>query len=113
MSGTLVTTDLSAASRVAAISLSALFLAPPTCTVPVSGRVRGPSDLTVNPSIDPDAKGSLALHPAARRPRTRRAPAQPILGPTGARCVARVAAWSISPASIPAPVTPDAPASAT
>src|SRR3954454_20385988 len=73
MSGTLVTTDLSAASRVAAISLSALFLAPPTCTVPVSGRVRGPSDLTVNPSIDPDAKGSLALHPPARRPRTRRA----------------------------------------
>ena len=46
MSGTLWITERPGASRAAAISFRAEFLAPPTYTVPASGRVSGPSETT-------------------------------------------------------------------
>ena len=51
MSGTLPRVVLPGASRAAAISLSALFLAPPTYAVPRNGCESGPADRTWNPCI--------------------------------------------------------------
>jgi hypothetical protein len=53
MSGTFVTTLRPEASSAAAISFSALFFAPPTYAVPVSGWESGPSDRTWKPCTDP------------------------------------------------------------
>ena len=53
MSGTLVTVVRPRASSAAAISLSALFFAPPTCALPRSGCESGPSDRTWKACIGP------------------------------------------------------------
>ncbi len=46
MSGTLRIVDRPGANRVAAISFSAEFFAPPTSTAPESGAVNGPCECT-------------------------------------------------------------------
>src|SRR5690606_12728254 len=53
MSGTLWIVLRPGASRVAAISFSEEFFAPPTSTVPRSGRTRGPSDRSRKASLTP------------------------------------------------------------
>jgi hypothetical protein len=70
MSGTFVTTVRPLASRAAAISFSALFLAPPTYAVPRRGWESGPWDRTWKPCTGPMLEqgrsvplGSAGQHP--------------------------------------------------
>ena len=96
--GRCVITLVPGASSAAAISFSALFFAPPTCTEPDSGCDSGPADVTRKPP-----RGGTLGHVASL----------PTRGEDGRRARLRSGPWSTSPASTPAPATPARPASAT